>query len=241
MAVKSLKPNSWNFNIVPAETMVSIVAGIHKHGFVGAILVWKGKNIIIDGEHRWRAAQKAGLKKIPVIEIEMDEAKARELTIAFNQNRGYPDEDKLAEAVRYVAEATNAARQELQVMLGFSAKEIDTMLHDVQVETEKAMARKIKTDAKKPAPKKDDKPPAPLPPPSGGAEVLADKSTAPSYETDPPTEKNPTGKFPFTFYAPTLKDYERMRELFYEDGKFSFTKLDEMVAAATEVSQPAAE
>jgi len=239
--VGSLKPNSWNFNIVPDETMVSIVAGIHRHGFVGAILVWKGKSIIIDGEHRWRAARNAGLKRIPVIELELDDAKARELTVAFNQNRGYPDEDKLAEAVRFVAEATNAARKELQTMLGISAKEIDEMLHDAQAEAEDEVAKKIKKEAKEGSKKKEPTGPSkPLPPPPDDVDVLPDDDSAPNYDTGAPAEKNPTGKFPFTFYAPTIKDYERMREIFYEDGKFSFTKLNEMVEAAIEASQTAA-
>jgi len=227
---------------VPNDVLVSIVAGIHRHGFVGSILVWKGRDIIIDGEHRWIAAKKAGLAQIPVIELDVDEATARELTIAFNQKRGYFDPDKLTDVVQFIAETTNAARKELQVMLGFSAKEIDEMLHDAASEAEKEMAGKIKGEVPKAGGGvKVNTAPLPPPPDDDDLEAVADDTTAPAYGAETVAEASPTGKFPFTFYAPTIKDYERMREIFYEDGKFSFTKLNEIVEAAIETTQPAAE
>ena|GEM_PF-1751171 len=244
MPVKSLKPNDWNPNVVPDDILVSIVAGIHKHGFVGAVLVWKGRNIIIDGEHRWIAAKKSGLTKIPIIELEVDEARARELTIAFNQKRGFFDPDRLTDVVQFIADKTDAARKDLQVMLGFSAKEIDGMLHDAANEAEKELSKKIKEEGGNPK-VETRPPPPPLPPPpgdpedDGGAAAAGDSDSAPGYGDGAPTEENPTGKFPFTFYAPSMDDYERMRDLFYSDGEFSFSKLNEMLESAVEHSQAA--
>jgi hypothetical protein len=46
---------------------------------------------IIDGEHRWRAALKIGLKTIPVVRLDLDEARMKIATIRHNKATGSHD------------------------------------------------------------------------------------------------------------------------------------------------------
>jgi DNA modification methylase len=86
---------------------------------------------IIDGEHRWRAAQEAGLKEIRVLVIDCTDEEARARTVAMNQIHGEPDPERqaalLAELARCEAEAVAALAGEPDIplagVLGFDADE----------------------------------------------------------------------------------------------------------------------
>jgi len=240
--VGSLKPNKWNPNVMSPDMLASLMVGMQRDGFIGALLVQKGKGVIIDGEHRWICAKRLGMKSVPAIELAVDDAKAKELTIALNQKRGYFDEEKLAALVQEIAEASNLPRKELQVVLGLTGKEIDIILDDISSEAEKEVANALENEGGKakglPKPKSrsadltggdEDDPP----------EALAEEGESPNYEKGQEGEEvvgdgNPEdkpGNFPITFYAPTLRQYEEMRLFFLngKDGVLDFSKLQEVV------------
>jgi ParB-like nuclease domain len=92
-----VKPNDWNPNEVPAEVMESIRYGFRTDGWIAsqALLVWgtddEGveRNVIIDGEHRWRAARDVGIEAGPAVFLTgVSEVEAKQLTIKLNQKRG---------------------------------------------------------------------------------------------------------------------------------------------------------
>lgn len=101
----SVRPNGWNPNVVPPHVMASI-----RHGFIAdgwivsqALLVWAtdeagvARNLIIDGEHRWRCAVDVGLTEGPAVLLRgVSERDAKALTIKLNQKRGAWDEAALA-------------------------------------------------------------------------------------------------------------------------------------------------
>jgi ParB-like chromosome segregation protein Spo0J len=53
-------------------------------GFFGVVLVQASTGRILAGEHRWRAAQAAGLDELPVIEVDCDDDTARKILLADN-------------------------------------------------------------------------------------------------------------------------------------------------------------
>jgi ParB family chromosome partitioning protein len=91
----SLKSNPWNPNVMNSELYESLVSGIKKEGFLQPILARKEDGLIIDGEHRWKAAKEAGLKKIAAQFIKCSEIEAKKLTLAFNNRRGEHEIEKL--------------------------------------------------------------------------------------------------------------------------------------------------
>ena len=84
-----IKPNNYNPNYMSQELFEDLIDDIKRNGFYGAILLNK-KNVIIDGEHRWRALKALGQEQIPVIyEGEADDNLSKILTLRLNRERGF--------------------------------------------------------------------------------------------------------------------------------------------------------
>lgn len=81
-----------------------LAASIRSHGVVQPVVVraakaGDGSYELIAGERRWRAAQRAGLTQLPVIERDVDDRTALELAIVENVQRA--DLNALEEAMGY--------------------------------------------------------------------------------------------------------------------------------------------
>lgn len=109
--IDSVQPNPWNPNVMSKETYASLKHGLSQDGWLSsqALLVWGSdengdeKNVIIDGEHRWRVAKEIGFSEVPVVRLSgVSEAKVKSLTVAMNQRRGAFDDDKLAELIQAI-------------------------------------------------------------------------------------------------------------------------------------------
>lgn len=135
-ALNSVKPNGWNPNVVTPEKMASIEYGFKTDGWLAsqALLVWrkddKGKvqNVIVDGEHRWKAARNVGLVEGPMVFLDgIAEAEAKALTIKLNQKRGVWDTDALGVLLREI----QGASADIALEFGFDTIELDALLNDV--------------------------------------------------------------------------------------------------------------
>lgn len=65
--------------------VAEIGKSIAKNGFYGAIVVQKSTNYIIRGNHTWLAAQRKGLKEVPVLVADVDDATALRILAADNR------------------------------------------------------------------------------------------------------------------------------------------------------------
>ena len=73
-----------------AEALAELAASVREHGVLEPILVRKrssGGFEIIAGERRWRAAQQAGLKDVPIFVHDLDDEKAFEAALVENLQR----------------------------------------------------------------------------------------------------------------------------------------------------------
>ncbi len=73
-----------------AEALAELAASIREHGVLEPILVRKrasGGLEIIAGERRWRAAQQAGLKEVPIFVHDLDDEQAFEAALVENLQR----------------------------------------------------------------------------------------------------------------------------------------------------------
>ena len=116
VAHDSVEPNDWNPNKQNERTFAAEIESILDHGFIVPVTVRvhpknKNKFQIIDGFHRWLAVKEIIAKKlsgngnintivsskeIPVIVLDVDEAKAKRLTIILNETTGRADMGDLA-------------------------------------------------------------------------------------------------------------------------------------------------
>ena len=88
--ISEVKPNDYNPNYMPSDIFESLKDNIKKNKFYGAIVVTEDK-VIIDGEHRYLALKALGHKKVPCLIAgkDVDDIKAKLLTIRMNRERGY--------------------------------------------------------------------------------------------------------------------------------------------------------
>lgn len=101
--IEFLSPNPRNpRRRFPEAELSDLAQSIREHGLVQPIVVrpsGSGRFEIIAGERRWRAAQQAGLTRVPVIVREVDDRVALELAIIENVQRS--DLNPLEEAGGY--------------------------------------------------------------------------------------------------------------------------------------------
>ncbi len=104
----SVQPNTWNPNRMTQYQIESTRAGLLADGWLAAyaLLVWgtdeKGiqRNIIIDGEHRWRIARELGFPEGPMVFLQgVTARRAKEMTIEFDSKRGHFDNVALRDLI----------------------------------------------------------------------------------------------------------------------------------------------
>jgi len=86
-----------------SQKLDELVASIKEQGLVQPLVVRAGKNgtyVLVVGERRWRAAQKAGLKEVAVVIRNVSEREAFELALVENLHRA--DLDPIEEAQGYL-------------------------------------------------------------------------------------------------------------------------------------------
>jgi hypothetical protein len=91
-----LKPNDYNPNRQTDDEFAMLVVSIREDGFTQPILCMQD-GTIVDGEHRWRAAQELGYEQVPVVRVSMTEAQRRIATMRHNRARGQDDTAAVAE------------------------------------------------------------------------------------------------------------------------------------------------
>lgn len=117
-----LKPNAYNPNRQSDVEFELLLRSMEEDGFTQPILAQAGSQIIVDGEHRWRAATVLGLARIPVVFVEMSEEQMRVATLRHNRARGSED-------MRYVADVF----KELQELGGLEWAQDSLLLDDLAV------------------------------------------------------------------------------------------------------------
>jgi ParB/RepB/Spo0J family partition protein len=129
MAPGAIRPNNYNPNRQNEHEFTMLCRSISEDGFTQPVIVAEDGVTIVDGEHRWRAAQHLGLKEIPVVVVPMEEAQAKIATLRHNRARGSED-----------IEAATAVLRDLEKMgnldwaadsLDLSDEEIERLLADI--------------------------------------------------------------------------------------------------------------
>lgn len=90
----------------------------------------EGRFVILDGERRWRAAKKAGLKTVPVIieEKELDEKSVLYLQLVLDAQRVELSPMERARAIRCLMHETGWPAKDVAVKLGISSASVSKLL-----------------------------------------------------------------------------------------------------------------
>ena len=127
--VGRLKANPYNPNRQSDHDFQLLLSSMEEDGFTTPILVNKEDNVIVDGEHRWRAAQVLGMIEIPVVYVDMGAAQMRLSTVRHNVARG--SHDVLLEGALLRDLEQLGALDWAQQALGMDDVEMQVMLHDM--------------------------------------------------------------------------------------------------------------
>jgi len=112
-----------------------LALSIQEHGIVQPIVVRKVEDgyEIVAGERRWRAAQMAGLTKVPAIVREFTEAERMEIALIENLQREDLNPIEEAEAYRTLMESFGLTQEALARRLGRSRAQVANTLRLLQL------------------------------------------------------------------------------------------------------------
>jgi ParB-like chromosome segregation protein Spo0J len=129
--IASIKPNEYNPNRQSPHDFALLCKSIAADGFTQPVIVTFGE-VIVDGEHRWRACKALGYTKIAIVRTKMSPEQARIATLRHNRARGSEDAGLAADVLRELAEmgALEFAKDELSL----DAVEVQRLLEDMQAE-----------------------------------------------------------------------------------------------------------
>lgn len=102
------------------EKMAELAASIREKGVIQPLVVRSvdGHYQIIAGERRWRAAQKAGLREVPVVIQDVSEDWALEIALIENIQREDLNPIEEAEAYRHLMESFDLSQDEVAKRVG---------------------------------------------------------------------------------------------------------------------------
>ena len=114
------------------EKLEELANSIKENGVIQPILVVKNDDgyAIVAGERRWRAAKKAGLKKIPAIIKNYDESKKKQVSLIENIQREDLNIVEVAHAIKELMEIENCSQSEVAKVTG---KNISTISNIVRL------------------------------------------------------------------------------------------------------------
>jgi ParB family transcriptional regulator, chromosome partitioning protein len=129
--LSEIKPNPFQPRRIFDEDKINEFAqSIKEHGVFQPIILKKVKQgyIIVSGERRFRAAQKVGLKSIPSIVRQYEEAKVAEIALAENLQRENLTPIEEAEAYKIVMNNLHLTQAELASKIGKSRSHVTNTL-----------------------------------------------------------------------------------------------------------------
>ena len=172
--ISKVVTNPWNPNVQNERQYGAEIESIVAHGFLAPILVRKVDDSyqIIDGEHRYKALKEifennlptdnlkdlADKKVIPAVVIEVDDARAKKLTIIMNETRGRADLAKLGELLNEIKidlpeeltlglPYTDVQLNELMDIAAFDWSALDIPVSDNELEVDDSEAGEFKITA----------------------------------------------------------------------------------------------
>lgn len=98
--VSMLQPNAYNPNRQSAHDFELLLRSMEDNGFTVPIVVRAESNVIVDGEHRWRAARQLGMHDVPVVYVTQSDQQAMLATLSHNRARGSEDVELTAALLR---------------------------------------------------------------------------------------------------------------------------------------------
>jgi ParB-like chromosome segregation protein Spo0J len=129
VGVTDVKPNEYNPNRQSDHEFELLCRSMREDGFTQPIVVQRATMEVVDGEHRWRAAQALGMTEVPVVYVDMTAEQMRIATLRHNRARGSEDLDRVGAVFRDLEKL--GVLDQVQDSLMLDDVELDRILQDV--------------------------------------------------------------------------------------------------------------
>jgi ParB-like nuclease family protein len=113
---------AWNPRMISDHDLASLRRSLRTFGTVEPIVVNRRTSRIVGGHQRVRAAELEGIRELPVVHVDLDEASEKQLNLALNRIHGEFDLERLAGVFRDL----QVAGADL-TLSGFEAGEIERL------------------------------------------------------------------------------------------------------------------
>ncbi|MFN8179090.1 MAG: ParB N-terminal domain-containing protein [bacterium] len=133
LPVEGLAPNPWNPNRVAPELYAKLRAYIEREGFVEPLVVRRqGEGYqILGGYHRWMIAKELGYTAMPCVVVELDDRRAKILSVNLNELKGQSVPSLLAALVHDLSRELSL--DDLASQLPYNVPELDDLLRLLQI------------------------------------------------------------------------------------------------------------
>jgi ParB-like chromosome segregation protein Spo0J len=152
VATDAVNKNDWNPNSVSKKMQETIIDDIRQNGFIGEIVVQKynerleKNNVIINGEHRYDALKKLGHDLIPVIILDIDDKKAKTLSIRLNREHGELVPDKISEILKDLSPDKDLTFLQTETGIDISELNVLTEINFEEIEIQEDKGKKQSTE-----------------------------------------------------------------------------------------------
>lgn len=125
----SIFPNAYNPNRQSEREFDLLMKSISEDGFTQPVVVHRKSKQIVDGEHRWRAANRLHMDTLPVVFVDMSADQMRISTLRHNRARGSEDVEL---TVKILQDLRNlGALEHAMDSLGIEEKEMNLLIDDL--------------------------------------------------------------------------------------------------------------
>lgn len=128
--VDTVHPNKYNPNRQDPHDFELLLRSMREDGFTQPIVVQRASREIVDGEHRWRAAREIGMKRVPIVLVDMTPEQMRISTLRHNRARGSEDGDLASQLLRDLRELGALEWAQDSLMIGDD--ELQKLIDDVK-------------------------------------------------------------------------------------------------------------
>jgi hypothetical protein len=116
---------------------------IEKFGLVEPLIVNTRTGMLVGGHQRLTVMKDTGMELVPVVEIDVDETKEKQLNVALNRLKGRWDNKKLAETLMELTAAEAGEASGILEATGFNQNDIDDVLRRADAESAQSVLDRL--------------------------------------------------------------------------------------------------
>ena len=133
ISVEQLTPNPWNPNRMKDEMRAKLKVYIEREGLVEPLVVRPigGGYEILGGFHRWGIAKELGYENVPCVVVDLDDRRAKILSVNLNEMKGQSAPNLLANLVHDLSRELTL--DDLETQLPYSEAELRDSLELLKI------------------------------------------------------------------------------------------------------------